>query len=555
MRLIATSTLTLVEYVGSNVPPYGILSHTWEDEEATYQDMLSGLASGKKGYAKIDMVCKKAANDGLEHVWVDTCCIDKTSSAELSEAINSMFQWYEDSDICYVYLSDLDPSTDMSSTLSHCRWFTRGWTLQELLAPATIKFFDRDWVFRGTEKDLSPQLSQITSISIAVLGHRAKLYSVPVAVRMSWAARRQTTKVEDLSYCLMGIFNINMPLIYGEGARAFRRLQEEIVKSNRDLSIFAWRAASNQASPDPCEYSGVFAASPRNFIDCQQITRSREAHSYAGFLVTNLGIQMAARLLYRSSDDSKGGGYILRLDCSSGPESGESIGILLRKYGPDLYLRYQPARLFTIKRDIGSYYKARTIYMPLELPNLGWERGMPWSRRIIDNRVSAIQICLPPGFTPYDAAPVSHRDVHDSVFFSTESTHDGWCALVMEGELCIGGDDFEVSLLFICFGWNNRPGHIFSTLADISICDPIKVSQLNETLGHEDECVIPWALTELGYFGIPVQKSVLLTGSSGNTIEFSYVANKCMEPDICKNEMLRIQIVWKEVGKAPIQGT
>ena len=547
MRLIATSTLTLVEYVGSNVPPYGILSHTWEDEEVTYQDLLSGFASDKKGYAKIEMVCKKAANDGMEYVWVDTCCIDKTSSAELSEAINSMFQWYKDSDICYVYLSDLDPSTDMSSTLRHCRWFTRGWTLQELLAPGTIKFFDRDWVFRGTEKDLLPQLSQITGISIAVLSHRVELYSVPVAVRMSWAAGRQTTKVEDLSYCLLGIFNINMPPIYGEGARAFKRLQEEIIKNNRDLSIFAWRAVSNPISPDQCEYSGVFAASPRNFIDCQQITRSSEARSYGGFLVTNLGIQMATRLLYYSSEDSKGGRYILPLDCSSDPKSEEGIGILLRKYGPDLYLRYQPARLFTLKRDRESYYKTRTIYMPLELSNLGWESGMPWSRRIIENRVSAIQICLPPGFEPYDAAPASHRDVQDSVFFSTESTHDGWCALVIEGELCIGGDDYEVSLLFTCFGWNSRPGYISGTLADLSVCDPIKVSQLKATLDQEDECIVPWALKELGYFGIPIQKSVVLTGSSGNTIEFSYVASRCMEPDVCKNEMCRVQFVWKEV--------
>ncbi|KAK0633987.1 heterokaryon incompatibility protein-domain-containing protein [Immersiella caudata] len=251
MRLIATSNLTVVEQVGYRVPPYGILSHTWEDAEVTYQDMLSGQASRKKGYSKIEMACKQAARDGLEFVWVDTCCIDKTSSAELSEAINSMFQWYKDSAICYVYLSDLDPSNDTSTSLRHCRWFTRGWTLQELVAPRKIQFFDRDWGLRGAEKDLLPQLSQTTGISPAVLAHQVSLGSIPVAVRMSWASGRQTTKLEDLSYCLLGIFNINMPPIYGEGARAFRRLQEEIIKDSHDLSIFAWTAEMRPRSVHP----------------------------------------------------------------------------------------------------------------------------------------------------------------------------------------------------------------------------------------------------------------------------------------------------------------
>lgn len=171
------------------------------------------------------------------------CCIDKTSSAELSEAINSMFSWYQNAAVCYAYLSDVPKSTDVSaaeSSFSKSRWFTRGWTLQELIAPCNLVFFSMDWHTLGTKIELSSRISSITGIERKFLSGKS-LELASAAKIMSWAALRKTSRVEDIAYCLLGLFDINMPLIYGEGKKAFRRLQEEIMTSrSEDHSLFAW---------------------------------------------------------------------------------------------------------------------------------------------------------------------------------------------------------------------------------------------------------------------------------------------------------------------------
>jgi hypothetical protein len=143
MRLINTSTGRFEEFIGRNIPKYAILSHTWEEEEVSFKDTSDPSCKSKKGYSKIAMTCRLAAEAGLGYAWVDTCCIDKSSSAELTEAINSMFQWYGRAAICYVYFSDMVPSASLETGLQGCRWFTRGWTLQELIAPKKIDFFDQ----------------------------------------------------------------------------------------------------------------------------------------------------------------------------------------------------------------------------------------------------------------------------------------------------------------------------------------------------------------------------------------------------------------------------
>lgn len=154
MRLVNTQTGALEEFQGVNVPPYAILSHTWEDEEATFQDMCRGTYHGKRGYAKVERTCRKAAQSGLGYAWIDTCCIDKTSSAELSEAINFMYRWYQRASICYAFLSDFPASGTPESELGRSRWLTRGWTLQELIAPKEVIFLDRDWNERGPKRVL-----------------------------------------------------------------------------------------------------------------------------------------------------------------------------------------------------------------------------------------------------------------------------------------------------------------------------------------------------------------------------------------------------------------
>ena len=272
MRLLNTSTLQVQEFLESQVPEYVILSHTWREEEVTLQDLLSGIAPTKKGYAKLRGCCKKAKDDGFAYCWIDTCCIDKTSSAELSEAINSMYQWYKNACICYAYLEDvcwtyksdefkaytrskrliIDHFTPFESS----KWFTRGWTLQELIAPPIVEFYDTFWSEIGTRSSLQNRLRSITGINTDVLtGGNPLRYAV--AVRLSWAARRKTSRLEDQAYCLFGILGVNMPLLYGEGKRAFRRLQEEMLRVDEDYTLFAWDAFS------PTET--LLASSPSEF--------------------------------------------------------------------------------------------------------------------------------------------------------------------------------------------------------------------------------------------------------------------------------------------------
>src|SRR5690242_16631266 len=219
----------LVQDVGRNVPPYAILSHTWglDHDEVTFQDIAHGTAKLKPGYTKIHFCGMQALTDGLKYFWVDTCCIDKSSSAELSEALNSMFRWYKAAAKCYVYLSDISTRNDLCQS----RWFTRGWTLQELLAPSSVKFFSRDHTYLGDKQSLELQIQERTGIALGALQGRP-LSESTVAERMSWVAGRETTLEEDCVYCLLGIFDTYMPVLYGEGsAHAMRRLKKEIAMS------------------------------------------------------------------------------------------------------------------------------------------------------------------------------------------------------------------------------------------------------------------------------------------------------------------------------------
>lgn len=247
-----------------------------------FQDMESGLekASKLKGFAKIRDCCRQAVRDGYEWAWVDTCCIDKTSSSELSEAINSMYKWYKFSAVCYVWMADveaapnalatdpaevlgLQPSGDARRSLgyqfSRSLWFRRGWTLQELIAPPCVEFYDKHWREIGTKSSLASELRRITGIRAEVLAG-APLTRCCMAERMSWASNRQTTKAEDRAYSLLGIFDVNMPLLYGEGSRAFIRFQEEVLGKHEDLSLLAWKIPN--ALPG---YQSVLSPHPRGF--------------------------------------------------------------------------------------------------------------------------------------------------------------------------------------------------------------------------------------------------------------------------------------------------
>jgi hypothetical protein len=237
----------LADFVGDNIPPYTILSHTWgkDCEEVTFQDMVEGKGKSKLGYEKLRFCEKQSANDDLQFFWVDTCCIDKTSSAELSEAINSMYHWYHKADKCYVYLSDVSINGSVGNTLSsqqtwetafrQSRWFTRGWTLQELVAPSCVEFFSLEGERLGDRESMVQEIEEITGISMEAL-QGSPLSRFGFEERMSWARGRETKREEDAAYSLLGIFGVHMPLVYGEGRRnAFIRLQRVIQESSRNF--------------------------------------------------------------------------------------------------------------------------------------------------------------------------------------------------------------------------------------------------------------------------------------------------------------------------------
>jgi Heterokaryon incompatibility protein (HET) len=302
MWLLHTNTLELQEFINI-IPPYAILSHTWGSDEISFKDMRKHLESIQKrpGFIKIQQCCMRARKDSLEWAWVDSCCIDKRSSGELSEAINSMFKWYERADICYVYLEDVPPHDDAvrMEILSTSRWFTRGWTLQELIAARKVRFYANDWSLLGTKSqedhDFTNLISHITGIDAASLLHRAMLRRISIAMRMSWAAKRETTREEDRAYSLMGIFDVNMPILYGEGLqKAFERLQIEIMKKSPDQSIFAWRLDKNDYN-DLFEGVGLLATSPSYFKN-SRFTIEGLYTRVRPFAITNIGIKITLRM-------------------------------------------------------------------------------------------------------------------------------------------------------------------------------------------------------------------------------------------------------------------
>ncbi|KAH0526549.1 hypothetical protein TsFJ059_009852 [Trichoderma semiorbis] len=258
MRLLKTDTLEFRDFDYGNIPQYAILSHRWGSEELTLQEMEAGVTN-KQGYKKVQQFCSRAKADGFDYGWVDTCCINKTSSAELSEAINSMYLWYYQAERCYAYLVDV-PS---KSNIEDSEWFARGWTLQELVAPSEVYFVDEHWNDLGTKRDLQQVVSKCTGIPINILSGDDDLETASIAQRMSWAANRKTQRLEDRAYSLMGIFGINMPLLYGEGERAFIRLQEEIMKVSDDHTIFAWGSSDSRG--------GILATSPEAFKNSKNI--------------------------------------------------------------------------------------------------------------------------------------------------------------------------------------------------------------------------------------------------------------------------------------------
>ena len=232
MRLIKISrdqSLDMSAFEDQNIPPYAILSHTWgsPDDELSFVDFNKGLKRRTPGYEKLQFCAKQATNNDLTYFWVDTCCINKKDISELQRSILSMFRWYANSAKCYALLSDVS-FAKWKQDIPHSRWFTRGWTLQELLAPREVEFFSKEGQMIGTKESLGQYIRQATRIPIEAL-RGLSLASFTTDQRFSWALRRQTTVPEDKVYCLLGIFDISIPVLYGEGqSKALARLKREL---------------------------------------------------------------------------------------------------------------------------------------------------------------------------------------------------------------------------------------------------------------------------------------------------------------------------------------
>ncbi|KAL6914645.1 hypothetical protein FSST1_012405 [Fusarium sambucinum] len=349
MRLLNAITLKVEEFMDQNVPEYAILSHTWvAGQEVTLQDMQKKEGTERSGFEKIRKTCEMALQYDLEYAWVDTCCIDKTSSAELSEAINSMMSWYQRSKVCFTYLADVPPDTDIhqpKSAFAKSRWFERGWTLQELLAPSRLIFLYDDWNFMSERDNIDDLITQITGIDQTFLTAplianernasgggvlQSRLYSASIAERMSWASKRETTRIEDTAYSLLGIFGINMPLLYGEGPNAFLRLQEEIMKHSDDQTLLAWSLQED----DP-EESGVLAISPAAFSECKDFIPCSVGTPTPPFQITNKGLRIEMPI---SSDSFTHGRYGL-LQCRTKQDPTTMIAIPLESSRDGLYVR------------------------------------------------------------------------------------------------------------------------------------------------------------------------------------------------------------------------
>ena len=342
MRLLNTRTGEFKWVENPNQFRYAALSHVWSKDprrETSYGDIARfqeevrfARARGEvlpedavlsKASYKIRGACALARADGIDWLWVDTCCIDKASSAELEGAINAMYEWYASSTVCYVFLQDVDAHEDpfaLGSCFRQSEWHARGWTLQELIAPQAVLFFSRSWHFIGAKHGLANLVADVTGVDREVITGEQRVDAVSVSRRMSWASRRITTKREDEAYCLMGILGVHIPVVYGEGPMAFLRLQEELLRRVPDESIFVWdRALYPRTSPQSTAWSGssegaqpvLLASSPACFAGSAEVVcvpkgRLSEALGVhippSSYTVTSHGLRTTLPLLCLTDD-------------------------------------------------------------------------------------------------------------------------------------------------------------------------------------------------------------------------------------------------------------
>lgn len=353
MRLLNSRTKEFKEFPDCPYREYAILSHTWSEnnaEEVVFSDMTNlNAARLKAGWKKIEFCCRQAIQDRIDWVWIDTCCIDKSSSAELTEAINSMFKWYRKSLRCYVYLSDASNVSSRSSSdeimtaIQECRWFQRAWTLQELLAPFTVHFYSSSWAFIGTKATLRTIICQCSKIDETAL-YLWKPRKFCVSQIMQWAETRESTRIEDHAYSLMGLFEINMPIIYGEGLKAFQRLQEHILKQSTDHTLLA-HFHTNCIAPSAKLF---WASEPIAYQE--YVEKAEMVHADFSCSITPQGVKLWAHIIkqHTKAYHGKDGNHLAVLRCSPRDQPSKLYALPLRHLWHNEYQKTRVLRLLTI---------------------------------------------------------------------------------------------------------------------------------------------------------------------------------------------------------------
>jgi len=385
MRLLNVQSLGFETFFGE-VPPYTILSHTWGTDEVAYEDFKTGNPDkDTSGYRKILQACERTKCDGYRFVWIDTCCIDKSSSAELSESINSMYRWYQASEVCYVFLTDVRDADD----ICNARWFKRGWTLQELLAPSKVLFYNQDWQPVGTKHDSWRLISEITGIDKkalvgdSFLGVTAAdfIASAGITERMSWASMRKTTREEDTAYCLIGLFAVNIPLLYGEGGtKAFYRLQEEIIRQSTEHSILAWQPQAHvilQRDVASCE---LLAQDPSMFSSLLRIRPSKEHLHH--FTLNNNGLEIQLPVFRRHGSRNR---WVAILSCFYEKDLSCAVGLPIRAID-------RSERIFVRERQVLEFVtpsqsrraRIRDICIQKSPPSQNRHHRVLWVRQVPD---------------------------------------------------------------------------------------------------------------------------------------------------------------------------
>ncbi|KAF2741773.1 HET-domain-containing protein [Sporormia fimetaria CBS 119925] len=422
--------ITLREFY-SEPPPYLILSHCWRDEEITFTD-LPNIAcdpervKSKNGWAKIQNACRLALQKELNYAWVDTCCIMKESSAELSEAINSMYDWYAAASICVAFLDDV-PDTEGDGvhhpSFASSRWFTRGWTLQELIAPIVVEFYNQDWDLIGGKNHGNPavtaKLAAISGVPENVLKQPKSVQSLCMADRFRMACSRVTTRAEDQAYSLLGIFGVNMPPLYGEGrTKAFRRLQLLIMETSNDQTIFLWnKGHANLVDGD------MLATSPDDFLEAsayQRLIVPKHISTYRihvprpDYTMTNAGLLIELPLLPVPKHEDL---YFAFLACRRqlSRQRDQAVAICLEKMGSSSSGQHLGSGLYH-----RAYFDGRTVYdCPHFATDLLPESKLIWISR---REIPSVQYNIRPSFIPRCRR---QKDLLLSIQYSSNETSRG----------------------------------------------------------------------------------------------------------------------------------